>query len=230
MINSALYRWALDGDINEAQIIEKSTDKVIGLYSLFKNGRPLLQYSAHISTVLQEQATTQRLIEKALGISTQTTIERIESQYLAHYFSIIEQSKKKLYFIFVYAVLVLAIAIYLSVMLKRSYSRLKARDEYRSQQINVAYKHLGYADDNVDVMKQAFTHIKITLAYINGIFAEAKKDDKDTQKIKLLLTQALKKYSFLDKNNTVTETDKLLDKSNKNIDRATELVKELMVE
>jgi uncharacterized protein (UPF0335 family) len=226
-VNEALYRWALHGDQAQAAIIQKNADKIINLYNSVISGISLIRYANHVGTVVDEQKKIQQFIDKILAIATQTSITEIEAEYLDHYVAVINDSRKNLYYVFLYAVMVLAIAVYLGIKLKKSYAALKNRDDYRSQQISVAHKHLSNADNNVNRLKDTLWQIKDTLKYLGGISAEAKKTAYDSKKVRSLLATALTRYRSLENNKALDKADDILEKSNRNIERVSDLVKDL---
>lgn len=227
LVNDALYRWALNNDNKEADIIQQNAASIIELYSSIISGVDLIRYSNHVTTVVEEQEKTQGFINKILAIDTQSTIAQLESKYLDHYVSVIQSSEENLYYVFIYALMVLMIAIYLGVMLKKSYSVLSVRDNYRSQQLSVARKHLNYADTHAGILKETLGHIKDTLKYVDGIYMEAKKKDCDNKKVRSLLTVTLQKYRSLEKAKVLDKTDDVIHQSSQNLERVSDLVDDL---
>jgi len=226
-LNDALYRWALHGEQKQARIIEKNSGSLMNFRDSVSDSLILLRYSNHVSTVLKEQERTQELIDKILAIATQDTIGKLEANYLDHYVAIIKASEQSLYYVFAYAFLVLAIAAYLGFKLKESYSKLKQRDNYRSQQIHVAYKHLGHADESINTLKDTFDDMLEAFKYMGNFSSETKKKDYDAPKLKRMLSKVLKKYRTLEDKHVLDHTDTLLNRSQKDVGRASELVREL---
>ncbi len=226
-LNDALYRWALHGEQKQANIIEKNSSSIMSLRSLVSDSLLLLRYSNHVSTVVKEQERTQELIDKILAIATQETIDKLESNYLDHYVAIIKASEQSLYYVFAYAFFVLAIAAYLGLKLKESYSKLRQRDNYRSQQIHVAYKHLGHADESISTLKNAFEDMLEAFKPMGNFSSETQKKNYDASKLKKILSLALKKYRVLEDRHIFDHTDTLLNRSQKDVGRASELVKDL---
>ncbi len=230
VVNEALYRWALYGDKNQATIIQENANGIIDLFNDVIDGASLVRYANHVSTVVDEQKKIQDFIDKILAVATQQGITELEADYIDHYVTLINQSRGNLYYVFLYAVMVLVIAFYLGIKLKRSYAMLKNRDNYRSQQISVAHKHLHHADNNVNLLKETLQQIRETLKYVGGISTETQKSTYDNHKIRCLLTNALKRYRSLEKSNVLNQADDILEKSNKNIERVSDLVKDLAVD
>lgn len=228
-VNDALYRWILNGGSQEATVIKDNAGKLVDLHNAVTSQSILFRYNNHVSTVLKEQESTQEFINKILATDTQSLIEQLEQHYLDHYFTTTAASAQNLYYVFAYALLVLGVTVYLGWMLKRSYSTLKKRDSYRSQQISVAHKHLAYADNNVGILKETLHQVKDTLHYLGGIYSETKKEQKDNHKIRHLLTTAVKKYRSLEQQNILKQADDVIDKSNKNLERVSDLVKDMAV-
>lgn len=229
IVNSALYRWALNNDHREEKVIRDNAESIIDLYHAILSGVVLVRYSNHVNTVVKEQKTTQAFIDKILAINIQSTIAKLEAEYLDYYVLVINSSEKSLYYVFFYAVMVLAIAVYLAYMLKKSYSALKTRDEYRSQQLNVARKHLDYADKHTNVLKETLIQVKDTLRLVSGMSIETQKDNYDTQKVRSLLVATLKKYRFLERGKILDKADNTLYKSHKSLERVSDLVNDLSV-
>ena len=229
IVNEALYRWALHNDHSEAAVIEQNAASILETHRSVDSNITLVRYSNHVSTVVAEQEATQGFVDKILAIDTPDTLAVMESLYLNHYVSIIQASEKSLYYVFFYAVFVLMIAIYLGVMLKKSYSRLKHRDDYRSQQLTVAHKHLVSANANVDTLKDSFVLVKETLRYLGTIHTEATKKQQDGRRLRMLLRETLRRYRSLEKGKVLDQTDEVLHRSHQNVERVSDLVKDLAV-
>lgn len=228
VINNALYRWALYGSKKEATIIQDNSAVVIDLIPKVENSIALIEYSTHVTAVIEEQEKTQRYITNALAIPLVSTVGQLETVYAGYYMTVLKSLERDRLYVMGYALFALLVAVYLGVMLRKSYQALKGRDEYRSQQISVAYRHVGYADNHVGTVKGAFYSIKEILLFLDGIYLETKKQSHDPKKMSQLLSKAIKKYRHLDKQNTIDETDELLEKSNHNLEKASTLIKNLM--
>jgi len=149
IINNALYRWALYNESDEARIIEQNASSILDLQNAVKDEVALLEYSSHLAAVVSEQEQTQRYIQSALDVPTDTTLNRLDSTYIAYHLDVVKEASKIRYYILGYALLALAIAIYLGSMLKRSYSRLEEKVEDRTQQISTAYEHLKESQEQL---------------------------------------------------------------------------------
>lgn len=228
-VNSALYRWILYANDSDAKIIKENASHLIEVNNAIDDDIALIEYSTHVITIVEEQKKTQGYTEGALAISTQLAISQLESAYLDHYLEILKASESRKYYFFLYALFLISIFIYFTLRFRKNYTVLQGRDNYRSQQVSIAYKHLGYADIHVDNMQGTFVSIKEALSCLGGISLEAKKKDYDSRKINTLLTQALKKYNHLENDNAIDKADELLDKSNENLGKASRVIKSLMV-
>jgi hypothetical protein len=228
LVNGALYRWILYANKSDAAIIKENADSLMSVNKVIQNHIALIEYSTHVITIVEEQEVTQRYTQGALSISTQQAIAQLESAYFEHYVALLKGAELQRYYLLVYALCVFCVVAYFALRFRKSYRKLKGLERYRTQQVNIIYKHIGNIDMHVDDMQGAFSSIKDTLVCLGSICSEVKKKDYDSKRVNALLSQALTKYRHLDTRDTIAKTDELLNKSNENAGKASRVIKSLM--
>lgn len=177
-LNQALYRWALYTTEEEARIIQANARSVLDLMPLFENQVPVIEYNAHVLTVVDEQAQTQKYLENALGLQTQTLLSSLESSYTEQYLALVDQTSKLRYVTLLYGLICLLAASYFVWLLRRSYGRLEQKVEERTREINEAYEKLQDSQEqlvqsekmaSLGQMVAGIAHeINTPLAYVNN--------------------------------------------------------------
>ena len=149
-INNHLFQWALYGEEEQALNIDKSNQRLIDAGEQLRTPKLSIQkYLVRIATAIEQQRKTQKAVDQTLSAPIQSTLSELNVNYIALQERSNGDLEKSRLYTLGYGIASLLIALYLIIMLMRSYSKLEEKVKKRTNEISLAYNRLKESQEQL---------------------------------------------------------------------------------
>ncbi len=197
-VNNGLFEWALYGDNDRISRTERMIEKLMDLANEQKMD-DLLQFAFDTKDAIDQQKKVQASIDAMLAAPINKAIAGLTSYYREKSTLIDEKLEKSRLYTMAYAVVAALIALYLIIMLMRSYSRLESTVEERTGEISNAYEKLKESQEqliqsekmaSLGQMVAGIAHeINTPLGYVSNNVSIIKENVEYLEKLLAILAQ-----------------------------------------